>query len=78
MTIDKMPEQRPMQTSALPQERVESVQMELQKNVLQEQISGENSKNNLMLTLLASQHPVQQIQKTAQDQLEKGYLDVRV
>lgn len=78
MTVDRLQDQKPVQTSASPQERVENVQFELQKNILQEQMTGENSKNNIMLQLLASQQPVQQIQQTAQNQIEKGYLDVRI
>ncbi len=73
MTIDNIDQQKP----TTGEEKPMTVQMEVQKEVLRQNLSGDNTQNQL-LQLLASVQPQQQIQKTAQEQIEKGYLDIKV
>jgi|YNPMSStandDraft_2_1061718.scaffolds.fasta_scaffold09531_2 hypothetical protein len=70
--ISKYPE------PTVPEKPQNNVQMELQKQMLKEATTGASSIQNQMLQLLASAQPVQNVQQTAQKQLEKGYLDIKV
>lgn len=71
-SISKYPE------PVVPEKPQNNVQMELQKQMLKEATMGASSIQNQMLQLLASAQPVQNVQQTAQKQLEKGYLDIKV
>lgn len=73
MTIDKTRDQK----SAMPEPPPVTVQNELRKDVLQKNIEGENPQQQLG-QVLANVQPQQQIQQTAKNQIEKGYLDVQV
>jgi hypothetical protein len=55
-----------------------SVQNNLQKDVLKEATNGSSSAPKQMLQLLAATQPLAQIQSTAQNQLSKGYLDIKI
>ena len=55
-----------------------SVQSNLQKDVLKEAVNGNSSAPKQMLQLLAATQPLAQIQSTAQNQLSKGYLDIKI
>lgn len=66
------------QEPVVPEKPQNNVQMELQKQMLKEATMGASSIQNQMLQLLASAQPVQNVQQTAQKQLEKGYLDIKV
>ncbi|MFP4369710.1 MAG: hypothetical protein ACLFR2_09030 [Candidatus Kapaibacterium sp.] len=57
-----------------------SVQMEIQKDILKQATTQTGSTNiqNQMLQLLASAQPLFQIQQTAQNQISKGYLDIKI
>ena len=73
MTIDKVQEQE----ASTPEKPPVTVQNEIQKDVVEQTTDGENTQKNL-LALLAAVQPKQQIDKTAQDQLEKGHIDIKV
>ena len=73
MTIDKVTEQDANVTEKPPI----TVQNEIQKDVIKEAIGAESTQKQL-LQVLATAQPQQQIQQTAKDQLEKGYLDIKV
>lgn len=82
MTIDATNNQ---QTASTPEtrkpvvdEQTNNVQNELRDQMLKEATTGPSSQNKVMMQLLMSVQPQEQIQKTAQDQLSKGYLDVKV
>jgi hypothetical protein len=72
MTIEKVQDQEPK----APEKAPVSVQNEIKKEVLKQTIEGDTQKE--LLQLLSAVQPQQQIQKTAQDQIEKGYLDIKV
>jgi hypothetical protein len=56
-----------------------SVQHELQKEVLQEAVGkGDLSIQKQLMQLLMSAQPVIQVQQTAQNQISKGFLDIKV
>lgn len=55
-----------------------NVQNEVRNQMMKEATAGPNSQNKVMMQLLMSVQPQQQIQRTAQDQISKGYLDVKV
>ena len=57
----------------------QSVQQELQNDVMKE-ASGvnQNSTQKQLLQMMASAQPLQQIQQTAQAQIERGELDIKV
>jgi hypothetical protein len=55
-----------------------NTQQALQQEVLQETTTGAQSPQKQMMALLASVQPEKQVQQTAQDQLQKGFLDVRI
>ena len=73
MTIDKVTEQDANVTEKPPI----TVQNEIEKDVIKEAIGAESTQKQL-LQVLATAQPQQQIQQTAKDQLEKGYLDIKV
>lgn len=82
MTIDQTNNQ---QTVSAPEsrrpavdEQTSNVQNELRNQMYRESTSGPSSQNKVMMQLLMSVQPQQQIQRTAQDQISKGYLDVKV
>lgn len=54
-----------------------TVQNELQKDIFKQTIDAGSTQNQI-LQLLASTQPVLQIQQIAQNQIAKGYLDVKV
>ncbi len=58
-------------------------QQKLQVEMLQQSMKGDivGGNNNLqkqLLQMMASSAPLQQIQATAQNQISKGYLDIRI
>jgi hypothetical protein len=53
------------------------VQMEIQRDMLKQTMGAEDSQKQL-LQLLANAQPQQAIQKTAQEQISKGHLDITV
>lgn len=53
-------------------------QREIQVNQLQKQSSGLGTTQSQLIQLLANQQPIEQVQRTAQDQLSKGFLDVKI
>lgn len=61
-----------------PQREEQSPQQRVQQEVLQETTVGAQSPQKQMMALLASAQPEKQVQQTAQDQIEKGFLDVRI
>lgn len=73
MTVDKVEDQK----ATVPEKPPVTVQNEIQKEVLKQTMEGDNTQQQL-LQLLAMLQPQQHIQRTAQDQLEKGYLDIKV
>ncbi|TAL66884.1 MAG: hypothetical protein EPN82_16635 [Bacteroidetes bacterium] len=73
MTIDKLTEQDVNVTEKPPI----TVQNEIQKDVIKEAIGAESTQKQL-LQVLATAQPQQQIQQTAKDQIEKGFLDIKV
>jgi hypothetical protein len=82
MTIDQMNNQ---QTASTPEsrrpavdEQTNNVQNELRNQMFRESTSGPSSQNKVMMQLLMSVQPQEQIQRTAQNQISKGYLDVKV
>ncbi len=54
-----------------------TVQNEVQKDIFKQTIDAGSTQNQI-LQLLASAQPVIQIQQVAQNQIAKGYLDVKV
>lgn len=74
MTIDSVKNQEPMQLEKPPV----TVQNGIQKEMLKETTEGATSMQKQMLQLLASAQPLAQIQQTAQSQIQKGYLDIKV
>lgn len=54
-----------------------TVQNELQKDIFKQTVDAGSTQNQI-LQLLASTQPVLQIQQVAQNQIAKGYLDVKV
>jgi hypothetical protein len=54
-----------------------TVQNEVQKDIFKQTIDAGSTQNQI-LQLLASTQPVLQIQQVAQNQIAKGYLDVKV
>ena len=73
MTIDKVTEQDVNATEKPPI----TVQNEIQKDVIKEAMGAESTQKQV-LQVLATAQPQQQIQQTAKDQIEKGFLDVKV
>jgi hypothetical protein len=73
MTIDKVTEQDVNTTEKTPI----TVQNEIQKDVIKEAMGAESTQKQL-LQVLATAQPQQQIQQTAKDQIDKGYLDIKV
>ncbi len=73
MTIDKVTEQDVNAT----EKPAITVQNEIQKDVIKEAMGAESTQKQL-LQVLATAQPQQQIQQTAKDQIEKGFLDVKV
>jgi hypothetical protein len=80
MTVDKMQPVN-MQMQELNQKETPrlDVQQELQKDVMEE-ASGvnQNSTQKQLLQMIATAQPLQQIQMTAQQQIERGELDIKV
>jgi hypothetical protein len=80
MTVDQM---QPMNNLIQELNQKETpklnVQQELQKDVMEE-ASGvnQNSTQKQLLQMMATAQPLQQIQQTAQQQIERGELDIRV
>lgn len=75
MTIDKIDKQK---TEAVEKPPI-SVQNELQKEVLKEASgTGANSNQKQVLQILASAQPTMSVQELAQNQIKKGYVDIKV
>lgn len=74
MTIDKVTEQRMTDYEKPPV----TVQNELQKDVRKQTYSATTGMQKELLQMMASSPPEKIAQKTAQDQLKQGYLDVKV
>ncbi len=74
MTVDNIQIQEPK----IPEKPQMTVQNGLQKDVLKESLHGTSSMQNQMLTLLANVPPLQNIMSTAQKQIERGFLDVKI
>lgn len=60
-----------------------SAQQQIQIAMLQQVISGDAPTGNMnpqtqMLQLITAVQPLQQIQQTAQSQIQKGYLDIKI
>jgi hypothetical protein len=73
MTIDKVDKQEPT-TYEKP---AMTVQNELQKDVMKQTMDPDGMQKQL-LQVLANAQPLQQIQQTAQNQIAKGSLNVKV
>jgi hypothetical protein len=52
--------------------------MEIKKEILRETTVGNQAPQKQMLALMASAQPAQNVQKTAQTQIQKGYLDIKI
>lgn len=78
MTIDSIRVQKPTMDERTPLTVQNGVQKEVQKEVLKDTVIGSGSTQKQMLQLLTSAQPMQQVQQTAQSQLSKGYLDIKV
>jgi len=80
--IEKVQEQnyaREAQLKSEPRrEQAQNAQQNLAAEMLRQQTTGTQSRNNQLLQLLSSVQPQQAIEKTAQSQIEQGYLDIRV
>lgn len=76
MTVDTVQTQDALMSEKPPL----TVQNEIQKEISQEAATGGGAQTTQkqILAVLAASVPQNQIQKTAQDQLEKGYLDIKV
>lgn len=76
MTIDSVRMQEPM----IDEKPQMSVQNGIQKDMLKETTTGvgANSVQKQTAQLLATSQPLAQIQQTAQSQISKGYLDIKV
>lgn len=73
MTIDKITEQQPKDGEKRPL----TVQNEIQKDVQKEAVTGTNPQHQIM-QLIANVQPIQQVQETARNQLNKGFLDIKI
>lgn len=80
--IDKLNEQNYtreiLQKPEPRKDQAQNAQQGLAEEMLRQQTVGTSSRNNQLLQLLASVQPQQTIEKTAQNQIEQGYLDIRV
>ncbi len=56
----------------------ENTQQQIQNQVLADATKGDKSTPQMMLQLLTATQPPAQIQQVAQNQLKKGYLDIKV
>jgi hypothetical protein len=50
----------------------------LQQSMKGDIVGGNNNLQKQLLQMMASSAPLQQIQATAQNQISKGYLDIRI
>jgi hypothetical protein len=76
MTVDNVQSQ-PFQTAV--EKPPITVQNEIQKEVLKDTLGSDaGSTQKQLLAMLANTQPQDSIQKTAQNQIKKGYLDIRV
>ncbi len=73
MTIDKITDQQKNEEQKPPL----TIQNEVQKDVYKEAVTGENVQHQI-LQLIANVQPIQQVQETARNQLNKGFLDVKI
>ena len=62
------------------QQQQENTQVKLKKEVIDKASTGEQALQKQLLQLLASTLPQQQldVQKTAQEQINQGFLDIKV
>ena len=74
MTIQPLKEQ----DVKTPEKPPVTVQNELQKEILRQNLTGAIDTQKQLLQLLASMQPMQHVQQTAQNQLSKGYLDIKI
>ncbi len=74
MTIDNVQTQK----AETPEKPPVTVQNEVEKEVVQQPMNGDSeSSQKQVLQVLGSVQPQQQIQETAKNQIERGYLDVK-
>lgn len=84
MTIDRFNTEIPASFRAQEKEKVQpekkqpDVQTTINDQMLKESTNGNSSPNKAMMQLLMSVQPKEQINRTAQNQLSKGFLDVKV
>ena len=85
MTIDNTQPQNMQMLDLLKQETTNKeepqldVQQKLQKDVMEDaQGMNQNSTQKQLLQMMATTQPLQQIQQTAQAQIERGELDIKV
>ncbi len=73
------PQNIPLQDATQKEAPPLNVQQELQKDIMKE-ASGvnQNSTQKQLLQMMATAQPLQQIQQTAQAQIERGELDIKV
>jgi hypothetical protein len=80
--IDRLEQQEYLrevrQTPEPRQEQAQNAQQGIAEEMLRQQTVGTSSRNNQLLQLLASVQPQQELERTAKDQMEQGYLDIRV
>jgi hypothetical protein len=74
MTIDKVSNQKTQELEKTPL----TVQNELQKDVLKQTVSTTSGMQKELLQMMQSAPPEKVLQRTAQDQLKRGYLDIKV
>ncbi len=55
-----------------------NVQQQIQNQVLVDSTKGDRSTPQVMLQLLTATQPPAQIQNVAQNQIKKGYLDIKI
>ena len=55
-----------------------NVQQQIQNQVLVDSTRGDRSTPQVMLQLLTATQPPAQIQNVAQNQIKKGYLDIKI
>ena len=56
----------------------ENAQHQIQNQMLVDSTKGEKSTPQMMLQLLTATQPPVQIQQVAQNQIRKGYLDIKI
>jgi hypothetical protein len=73
MTVNNVSTQQTVEPEKSPM----TVQLELQKDVMKDTM-GANGPQKQLSASLANTQPSQQVQRTALEQLSRGYLDIKV